>query len=108
MTVQIHLYGNLRHYGDQPRPDRPSVLHLSIAGRLTVAQALQQTGISPEQVGQVFLNGKLLNTRFTMAPWLGYPTEQERLPASGDYLETHVQSGDRLGLFPPNMAILVV
>lgn len=108
MTLQIHLYGNLRCYGDQPRPDRPSVLHLPIAGGLSVAQVLQRTGIPPEQVGQVFLNGKLLNTRSTMAPWLGYPTEQERLPASGDYLETRVANGDRLGLFPPNMTILVV
>ncbi len=108
MRIEIHLYGQLRRYADQSRPDRPSRRHLPAPRELSLAQALGQAGIAPEEVGQVFLNGKLLNTRFSMAPWLGYPTERERLPASGDYLETRVRGGDRLGLFPPDMAILVV
>jgi hypothetical protein len=106
--VEIHLYGDLRRYGEQPRTDRPTVIRLPINGTLTVAQVLRQVGIAPQEVGQVFLNHELLNTRFTMAPWLGYQTADERIPASGDYLETPVRSGDRLGLFPIKMTMLVV
>ena len=106
--IEIHLYGSLRRYGEQPRADRPSVLRLSIEGTPTVAQVLQQVGIAPTEVGHVFLNGRLLNTGSTMAPWLGYQTAQARLPTSGDYLETPMHSGDRLGLFPADVPILVI
>ena len=74
----------------------------------TIAQVLQQAGIAPQEVSQVFLNGKLLNTGSKMTLWLGYPTERERFPASGTYLETPIRSGDRLGLFPAKMSLLVV
>jgi len=106
--IEIHLYGNLRRHAEQPRAGRPSVVHLSSEDTPTLAQVLQQVGIAPGEVGHVFLNGRLLNTRSTMAPWLGYQTERERLPASSAYLETPVHSGDRLGLFPAQMAILVI
>mgnify|MGYP005841767859 CR=1 FL=1 len=106
--VEIHLYGELGRYTGQTRPDRSSVVYLPIEDTLTIGKALQQMGIKPEEVGQVFLNGRLLSTRSKMAPWLGYQTAEERLPTSGTYLETLLRAGDRLGLFPPNMAILVI
>ncbi len=107
-VVEIHLYGPLRRYGEQPHADRPTVIHLPIEGTPDIGQVLEQAGIAPEEVSQVFLNGKLLNTSSKMASWLGYPTERERLPASGTYLETPIRSGDRLGLFPSSMSLLVI
>jgi hypothetical protein len=106
--VEIHLYGDLRRHGEQPRTDRPTVVRVPLDGTLTVAQVLQQIGIAPQEVGQVFLNHKLLNSKSTMAPWLGYQAADERIPASSGYLEAVVLSGDRLGLFPVRMAMLVV
>jgi hypothetical protein len=107
-VIEIHLYGDLRRYGEQPRTDRPTVIHLPVGGTPTVAQVLRQIGIAPQEVGQIFLNHKLLNTGFSMAPWLGYLNADERIPASGGYLEASVRSGDRLGLFPVIMTMLVI
>jgi hypothetical protein len=106
--IEIHLYGDLRRHGEQPSVDRPTVIHLPVDGTATVAQVLQQVGIASEEVGQIFLNHKLLNTGFAMAPWLGYLNAAERIPAGGDYLRASVRSGDRLGLFPIRMTMLVV
>lgn len=106
--VRVHLYGELRRFGEQPRPDRETVVTVPAAGELTVSQLLQDLGINSEEVAQIFLNGKLLKAGSSMAPWLGYQTAQDRLPARGSHLDVQVRSGDRLGLFPRNMAMLVV
>lgn len=106
--VEIHLYGELRRHSDQPRGNRDSVVALPVRGAPTVGQVLAEAGIEPEEVAQIFLNGRLLKAGSSMAPWLGYQTARDRLPASGKHLDTPVRSGDRLGLFPPRMAMLVV
>lgn len=106
--VEIHLYGELRRHSDQPRGDRESVVALPVTGVPTVGQVLAEVGIKPEEVAQIFLNGRLLKAGSSMAPWLGYQTARDRLPESGRHLDTPVRSGDRLGLFPPRMAMLVV
>ncbi|MEA3395968.1 MAG: hypothetical protein U9R05_00715 [Chloroflexota bacterium] len=106
--IELRLYGDLGRYGAPSRPGQPGVLRLPAGEPASLGQLLGQTGIAPEEVAQVFLNGQLLNTCCSMAPWLGYQTARERLPAGGDYLETLVRDGDRLGLFPLNMAMLVV
>jgi hypothetical protein len=43
-----------------------------------------------------------------MAPWLGYQSAKERVPIGGSYLDAPVHSGDRPGVFPTKMAMLVV
>lgn len=106
--IQVYLYGELRRYGDQPRPDRDTIVTRSADGPITVAQLLADIGIPPDEVAHIFLNGRLLKAGSSMAPWLGYQTAAERLPPSGSHWETPVQSGDRLGLFPHRMAMLVV
>lgn len=106
--IIIHLYGDLRRYGDQPRADRETTVTLSVAGETTVTQAMMDAGIPPHEVAQIFLNGKLLKAGSSMAPWLGYQTAAARLPASGEHGETIIHGGDRLGLFPRRMAMLVV
>lgn len=106
--VEIHLYGELRRYAERPRPDGPTFVGVTVSEAVTVRGALVRLGIPAEEVGQVFLNHQLLNTTFSMAPWLGYVTAKERRPENGDYLETPLRSGDRVGVFPHNMSILVV
>ncbi len=104
--IEVHLYGELRRLAPDPRPTRPSVVHL--ADVETVADVLSHLGVTEDQVGTIFLNGRLLVTRNSMAPWLRYMTAGERVPDAGQPYQTPVRSGDRLGLFPANMAMLVV
>jgi hypothetical protein len=106
--ISVHLYGELRRYGDQPRPDRDTIVTWSAPSTITVARLLAEIGIPPDEVAHIFLNGRLLKAGSSMAPWLGYQTATDRLPPGGSHWETPVHSGDRLGLFPHRMAMLVV
>ena len=102
--VEIHLYGCLRRYAPDSRPNRESVVRLEPQPGDTVRDTLERLGIPSTEVYHVFLNGALLFTHNSMAPWLGY--QQPGTSAQG--LDTPVQSGDRLGLFARDMGLLVV
>jgi hypothetical protein len=101
--VDVHLYGKLRRYAVDSRPDRESVVWLEPQVGETVGTVLEKLGISPGEVFHVFLNGALLSTHNAMAPWLDYQRVSE-----GHGLDTPVRAGDRLGLFARDMALLVV
>jgi hypothetical protein len=101
--VDVHLYGKLRRYAVDPRPDRESVVQLEPRPGETVRTALERLGIPPDEVCHVFFNGALLSTHNSMAPWLNY-----RRVGEGNGLDTSVRAGDRLGLFAHDMALLVV
>jgi hypothetical protein len=104
--VEIHLYGRLRRYADDPRPDRQSVVRLQPQRDETLRTLLMRLRIPTTEVYHVFLNGGLLFTHNSMAPWLGYQSAwQEYGPAA---LDAPVRSGDRVGLFADDMALLVV
>ena len=106
--IEMHLYGDLCRYAQKKTASGQSVVQLSISNGETLGSVLREVGIDPKEVGQVFLNGKLLNTRCSMAPWLDYQSARERVPAGGSYLDAPVRPGDRLGVFPTKMAMLVV
>lgn len=106
--IRVYLYGDLRRYGDQPRPDRDTIVTWPSDESTTVALLLAHLGIPRDQVAQMFLNGRLLKAGSSMAPWLGYQTAIDRLPIGGSHFDTPIHSGDRLGLFPHRMAMLVV
>lgn len=106
--IELHLYGDLRRHAKERRASGQSVVQLGIGDHDTVGNVLREAGIDPTEVGQIFLNRKLLNTRCLMHFWLGYQSAKERIPNGGSYLDAPVRSGDRLGLFPTNMAMLVV
>ena len=76
----------------------------------TVGATLERLGIPPAEVYHVFLNGALLSTRNSMAPWLVYQQAGASAPGrpSSHGLDTPVRPGDRLGLFARDMALLVV
>ena len=99
--LEIHLYGSLRRHAPDSRPDRDSVVRLEPQPGETVGATLERLSISPAEIYHVFLNGALLSTRNSMAPWLEYQQV-------GRGLDTPVRSGDRLGLFADDMGLLVV
>jgi len=101
--VDVHLYGKLRRYAADPRPNQESMVRLEPQPDETVGTALERLGIPPGEICHVFLNGALLSTRNSMAPWLNYQQVNE-----GRGLDTPVRAGDRLGLFARDMALLVV
>jgi uncharacterized protein YbcC (UPF0753/DUF2309 family) len=104
--VEIHLYGRLRRYADDPRPDQQSVIRLQPQPDETLETLLARLSIPTAEVYHVFLNGALLSTRNSMSPWLGYQSVRQRhRPAA---LDEPVRSGDRVGLFAGDMALLVV
>lgn len=100
--VEVHLYGKLRRHAPNARASGESVVRLEPQPEETVRTALNRTGVSPDEVYHVFLNGAVLSTRNSMAPWLRYPE------AEGQGWDTRVHDGDRLGLFGRDMALLVV
>jgi hypothetical protein len=106
--LEIHVYGDLRRYAPESRPDRESVMRLESHHGETVGMVLERLGIPVAEVYHVFLNGGLLVTRNGMAPWLDYPQAAGGARGGGGGMDTPVQSGDRLGLFAHDMALLVV
>jgi len=107
-VIEVHLYGDLRRYAEQTLIGSESVVQLPTGNSETVGSVLRQIGIDPAEVGHVFLNHRLLATRCSMAFWLGHQSAKERIPAGGTYLDAPVCSGDRLGIFPTKMAMLIV
>jgi hypothetical protein len=106
--IEVHLYGELRRHVQKKITSDQSIIRLFVGDEETVGGALHRLGIDPTLVGQIFLNRKLLSSRCSMAPWLGYQSVHERVPVGQSYLEAPIHSGDRLGVFPRNMAMLVV
>ncbi|HEY76159.1 MAG TPA: MoaD/ThiS family protein [Thermoflexia bacterium] len=106
--VEVYLYGKLRRYAPDPRPDRESVVRLEVRPGDTVETVLERLGIRPEEVAHLFLNGALLSTCNSMAPWLRYQAARGEVPACEPAWDTPVSDGDRLGIFGRDMALLVV
>ena len=109
--IEVHLYGKLRRYASASRASGQSVVRLEVEDVVTVATLLEQVGIAPDDICHVFLNGTILSTQNSMAPWLKY---QQAIPGSVERsdaiepLDTRVYDGDRLGVFAHDMALLVV
>lgn len=106
--VEVHLYGRLRRFGPELRGDKDTVVKLKLKGGETVGDVLKRLGIPAEEIAHVFLNGRLLTTCNSMAPWLRYQKVEEGLPTGKLNFDYPVREGDRLGLFGRDMAMLVV
>jgi hypothetical protein len=106
--IELHLYGDLRRHSREEGTSGRSVVQLAISDQETVGSVLREVGIDATEVGQVFLNHKLLDSRCSMRPWLGYQSAEERIPCAGSYLDAPIRSGDRVAFFPTNMAMLVI
>lgn len=107
--VEVHFYGgSLRRYIPQCGPAEACTVQVQPQPGETVGNVLARLGIPVTEVYHAFLNGKLLWTRNSMAPYLGYPQAQAGRVSQGPEADTPVRDGDRLGLFGRDMALLVV
>ena len=83
LMIDIYVYGKLRQFADSQDPSSASVIPVPWQDDDTVGSVVDRLGIPVEQIGSnVFLNGRYAN------------------------LESSVQDGDRLGLFPDDMQLL--
>jgi molybdopterin converting factor small subunit len=100
--IEVHLYGKLRRHAADSKANEESVLRLEARSDETVRTLLGRAGIDQSEVFHLFLNGSILRTENSMAPWLKYRQIE------GRGLDTPLSNGDRLGLFARDMALLVV
>ena len=81
--IEVHLYGKLRRFADNSDPQSQSVAPVQWRPEDTVAVIVERLCIPMAELGSnIFLNGRYAN------------------------LESPVQNGDRLGLFPDDMQLL--
>ena len=102
--VEVHLYGNLRHYAPVPAKGYARVLRVKPQRDETVGSLLQDAGIPVDEVNHIFLNARLLATRSHAATLFGYPQVQEDV--LGWDLAVPVADGARIGLFGRDMVVL--
>ena len=104
--IEVRLFGEFRHYNASNQPSGTAIYLPANTGE-TVGQILAHFGITPESVGNVFLNGRLM-PRSVYPITLGYQLTSQ-VPLAPDALwNACVRSGDRLGLFPRAMSAVVV
>lgn len=83
--VEVHLYGKLRRFSNNQDPTHHSIVHIQAREADTINDILKRIGIPRDEVGNnIFLNGRYSN------------------------FERKVKNGDRLGVFPDNMAMVIV
>jgi hypothetical protein len=81
--IEVHLYGKLRRFSDSPDTSGDSIVRVPVQKGDTIADIARHCRIPLEEIGpNIFLNGQY------------------------SALERKVADGDRLGLFPDNMALL--
>ncbi|MGQ9598261.1 MAG: MoaD/ThiS family protein [Anaerolineae bacterium] len=105
--IEVRLFGHLRQRVAGSTPSTDTVVYLPAIGGETIGQVLAQIGVDPAEVGNVFVNGRLL-PRSVYPMTLGYLLAAQGPLALEEYLATPVRSGDRLGIFPRTMSAVVV
>ncbi len=105
--IEVHLFGDLRHYAGNGGRAHSAVVWLPAGDCATVGRVLAELGIDPQEVSHVFLNGRLL-PRSAYPISLGYPLTSAVPLSSEGWLGTVVGPGDRVGIFPLKMGLVVV
>lgn len=82
MSVEVWLYGKLRRFAPHKEAGSNSVLPVQVKAGESIERVLARLGVPWEEVGNVFLNGRLA------------------------LVEQAVVDGDRLGVFPQDMGLL--
>ncbi len=83
--IEVHLYGKLRPFTDNQDPTRDSIIYTPVEEGDTIENIVRHIGIPLEAVGSnIFLNGEY------------------------SALGRKVKDGDRLGVFPNDMQMLMV
>ena len=83
--IEIHLYGNLRRFAENPAVNAESIARVEWRTGDTVADVLTRLGVDhTKEVSNIFING----------------TYHFRAR------EMKISDGDRLGVFPRNISLL--
>ena len=83
--IEVHLYGRLRRFTDNQDPTHDSIIYTSVKKGDTIGDIIRHTGIQLEALGSnIFLNGEY------------------------SALRRKVKDGDRLGVFPNDMQLLMI
>ncbi len=83
--IEVHLYGKLRRFSNNQDPIRDSIIYVPVEDGDTIEDIIRRIGIQIEEIGSnIFLNGEY------------------------SALGRTVKGGDRLGIFPDNMAMIIV
>jgi hypothetical protein len=106
-VVKARLFGHLWRRAADLVSGPGEALHLPEADGGTLQQVLARVGVALAEVGNVFLNGRLL-PRATYPITLGYPRVSETPLTPEEMLGTVVRSGGRVGVFPRNMSAVIV
>ena len=80
--MEIHLYGKLRRFAQNRVVSQDSIVKLPVEDGDTIGSVLNRIGIDPKETSNLFLNGE------------------------ASLLSRQVSDGDRLGVFPDDMALL--
>jgi hypothetical protein len=105
--IEVWLYGNLWRRVSDPAANGEPPIRLPAGEADTVGRVLDRVGVDPEEVSNIFLNGRLL-PRSNYPILLGYPLAAPSPLSLEGYLAMSVREGDRLGVFPRNMGAVVV
>jgi hypothetical protein len=103
--IKLNLYGKLRRFAPDTGMIGVSSLGITLQPNDTVASVLARLGIEPDQIYTVFVNSKLLATRNNTATIVEM-IQVDSNPHTWD-LNLPLHTGDRLGIFGEDMAILV-
>jgi len=83
--IEVHLYGELRRFTDNQDPSRDSIIYTPVEEGDTIEDVVRRVGIPLEALGSnIFLNGEY------------------------SALVRKVKDGDRLGVFPTDMQLLMI
>jgi hypothetical protein len=105
-TVDIHLFGKLRRFVNEPEPGHDNLMRIAPKPEETLEQLLARLEIPLEDIYTIFLNSKLLASRSLMAYRMGF--QQVNKDPLDWKLEVAVKAGDRIGIFGRDMAALVI
>lgn len=105
--IEVRLFGDLRRYAGEPGAQSGVVVQVSGEDVDTVGRVLANVGIPMDEVGNLFLNGRLL-PRSAYPISLGYPLAASVPLSREGIVNMPVRPGDRLGVFPQKMALVVV
>ena len=77
--LEIHLYGNLRRYGQGSRPAHDCVMRVEPLYAETMSALLARVGIPADEINHIFFNANLLASRNKMATYMGLPQVRSAL-----------------------------
>ena len=83
--IEVYLYGKLRRFTENLDPSRDSITCVATKRGDSITDIIQRIGIAGDEIGpNIFLNGR-------------YSTQSEK-----------VSDGDRLGIFPDDMPMIII